>query len=71
MSDEAPGTLIFALTVPFSLDRMSLMTLCFLDKINEHGVFSEVGDIVDGVMPRDEYVDEMLVMSLSQIKEIV
>ena len=50
---------------------MSLMTLCFLDKINEHGVFSEVGDIVDGVMPRDEYVDEMLVMSLSQIKEIV
>nr|CAN73588.1 hypothetical protein VITISV_026203 [Vitis vinifera] len=31
----------------------------------------EIGDIVDGVIPHDVYIDEMLVMSMSQIKEIV
>ncbi|WKA03160.1 hypothetical protein VitviT2T_021286 [Vitis vinifera] len=50
---------------------MSLMTLYFLDEINEHGTFSEIGDIMDGVVPRDEYVDEMLAMSMSQIEEMV
>ena len=50
---------------------MSLMTLYFLDEIDEHGTFSEIGDIVDRAMPRDEYVDEMLVMNMSQIEEIV
>ncbi|RVW36411.1 Transposon Ty3-I Gag-Pol polyprotein [Vitis vinifera] len=29
-----------------------------------------IGDIVDGAVPRDEYVDEMLVMSLGQTEEI-
>ena len=41
------------------------MTFCFPDEIDEHGTFAEIGDIVDEVIPRDEYVDEMLVMSLS------
>ncbi|RVW20233.1 hypothetical protein CK203_110282 [Vitis vinifera] len=31
----------------------------------------EISDIVDGAMPCDEYVDEMLALSLSQIEEIV
>ena len=46
------------------------MTLCFPDEINEHETFAKIEDIVDGAVPRDEYVDEMLVMSLIQIKEI-
>ena len=50
---------------------MSLMTLYFPDEINEHGTFTEIEDIVDRSMPRDEYVDKMLVMSMSQIEEIV
>ncbi|RVW94464.1 Transposon Ty3-I Gag-Pol polyprotein [Vitis vinifera] len=50
---------------------MSLMTLYFPDEINEHGTFTEIGDIVDRSVPRDEYVDKMLVMSMSQIEEIV
>ncbi|RVW51602.1 hypothetical protein CK203_066778 [Vitis vinifera] len=33
--------------------------------------FAEIGDIVDGVIPHDEYIDEMFAMSMSQIKEIV
>ena len=46
------------------------MTLCFPDEIDEHGTFAEIGDIMDRVVPHDEYVDEMLAMSLSQIEEI-
>ncbi|RVW78461.1 hypothetical protein CK203_050488 [Vitis vinifera] len=47
------------------------MTLCFSDEIDEHEIFAEIGDIVDGAVPHDEYVNEMLAMSLSQIEEIV
>ncbi|KAL6326324.1 hypothetical protein AAG906_005518 [Vitis piasezkii] len=36
-----------------------------------HGTFVEIGDIVDGVVPHDEFIDEMLAISLSQIEEIV
>ena len=50
---------------------MSLMTLYFPDELDEHGTFVEVGDIVDGANPHDEYIDEMLALSLSQIEEIV
>ena len=71
MSDEAPDTSTFALTAPSSSDRLSFMTLCFSDEIDEHEIFAEIGDIVDGAVPHDEYVNEMLAMSLSQIEEIV
>ena len=41
------------------------MTLCFPYEIDEHRTFFEIGDMVDGAVPRDEYVDEMLALSLS------
>ena len=50
---------------------MSLMTLYFPDEVDEHGTFSEIGDIVDGAVPHDEYIDEMLAMSISQIDVVV
>ena len=50
---------------------MSLMTLYFLDEIDGHGTFAKIEDIVDGVIPHDEYVDEMFAMSMGQIEEIV
>ena len=65
LSDEAPGTSISALATPSSPDHMSLMTLYFSDEIDEHRTFAEIGDIVDGAIPHDEYVDEMLTMSMS------
>ncbi|RVW83873.1 hypothetical protein CK203_042097 [Vitis vinifera] len=34
------------------------------------GPSASIGDVVDGAVPRDEYVDEMLAMSLSQTEEI-
>ena len=47
------------------------MTLCFPDETDEHGTFAEVEDIVDGAAPHDEYIDEMLALSLSQIEETI
>ena len=71
MSDGASGTSTSALATPSSPDRMSLMTLYFLDEIDEHRIFVEIKDIMDGVVPHDEYIDEMLAMSMSQIKKMV
>ena len=71
MSDGAPGISASALVTLSSSDRMSLIKLYFPDEINEHGTFVEIGDVVDGVVPHDEYIDEMLVLSMSQINEIV
>ncbi|KAJ9677933.1 hypothetical protein PVL29_022737 [Vitis rotundifolia] len=54
LSDGAPGPSTSALIAPPSPDRTSLMTLCFPDEIDEHGIFAEIGDIVHGAVPRDE-----------------
>ncbi|WJZ87423.1 hypothetical protein VitviT2T_006803 [Vitis vinifera] len=70
LSDGAPGPSASVLIAPPSPDRTSLMTLCFPDEIDDHGTFAEIGDMVDGAVPHDEYVDEMLAMSLSQTEEI-
>ena len=50
---------------------MRLMTLYFSDEVDERGTFVEIGDIVDGVVPHDKYIDEMLAMSMSQIDGVV
>ncbi|RVW71021.1 Transposon Ty3-I Gag-Pol polyprotein [Vitis vinifera] len=56
LSDGAPGPSASVLIAPPSPDRTSLMTLCFPDEIDDHGTFAEIGDVVDGAVPRDEYV---------------
>ena len=71
LRDGAPNPSTSALITHSSLDRMSLMTLCFSDEIDEHGTFVEISDIVDEAVPHDEYIDEMLAMSMSQIEERV
>ena len=43
----------------------------FLKEVDEYGTFIEIGDMVDGVIPHDEYVDEMLAMGMSQIDGII
>ena len=50
---------------------MSLMTLYFSDEVDEHGTFSKIGDMVDGVVPHDKHIDEMFAMNMSQIDGIV
>ncbi|WKA04934.1 hypothetical protein VitviT2T_022927 [Vitis vinifera] len=71
LRDGAPGPSTFVWIAPPSLDRTSLMTLCFPDEIDDHGTFAEISDMVDGAAPRDEYIDEMLALSLSLIEETV
>ena len=71
MSDRAPDTSTSTLTAHSSPDHMNLMTLYFSDEIDEHGTFVEIRDIVDRVVPHDEFINEMLMISLSQIEEIV
>ncbi|KAL6336202.1 hypothetical protein AAG906_011084 [Vitis piasezkii] len=46
-----------------------LSTSC--NEVDEHGIFSEIGHIIDGAVPHDEYIDEMLAMSMSQIDGVV
>ncbi|KAL6338675.1 hypothetical protein AAG906_021492 [Vitis piasezkii] len=65
LSDGAPGTSTFASAALSSLDHMSLMTLYFPNEIDEHGTFVEIGGVVNGAVPHDEYIDEMLAMSMS------
>ncbi|RVW68785.1 hypothetical protein CK203_060967 [Vitis vinifera] len=49
---------------PPSLDRASLFSLCFLDETNDYGVVIEPADMIDGVVPHDEYRDEMDMLSI-------
>ncbi|RVW63052.1 hypothetical protein CK203_063223 [Vitis vinifera] len=65
LSDRAPDTSTSAFTTPSSPNRMSLMTRYFPDEIDEHGTFSEIGDIVDGAIPHDEYIVEEIQTALS------
>ncbi|KAL6312412.1 hypothetical protein AAG906_025893 [Vitis piasezkii] len=70
-SSSHSGISMFALAVPTSLDHMSLLTLYFMEEVIEYGTFVEIGDKVDGVVPHDEYIDEMLAMGMSQIDGII
>ncbi|KAL6350182.1 hypothetical protein AAG906_004122 [Vitis piasezkii] len=71
LSDGALGTSASVLAAPSSPDRVSLMTFYFSDEVDEHGTFVKIEDIVDGTVQCEEYIDEMLVMSMSQIDGIV
>ncbi|RVW60418.1 Transposon Ty3-I Gag-Pol polyprotein [Vitis vinifera] len=71
LRDGALGPSTSALITPSSPDRTSLMTLFFPDETDEHGTFAEVGGIVEGAAPHDEYIDEMLALSLSQIEKTI
>ncbi|KAL6336056.1 hypothetical protein AAG906_003683 [Vitis piasezkii] len=66
-----PSTSTFALAALSSLDRMSLMTFYFPNEIDEHGTFAKIGDIMDEVVPHDEYVDKMLAISMNLIDGMI
>ena len=65
MSDGASGAFTSTLAAPSFPNYMSLMTLYFPDEVDKHETFAEIGDMVDGAIPHDEYIDEMLTMSIS------
>ena len=55
---------------PSSPDRASFLSLCFPDETIDYRVNIELIGVIDGVVPHDEYRDEMD-MSMSQIGEMV
>nr|CAN69418.1 hypothetical protein VITISV_041842 [Vitis vinifera] len=67
LSDGAPNTSTSMLVIPLSLNRMSLLTLYFPEETDEYGTSVEIANMIDGVIPCDEYSDEMFVVYISQI----
>ena len=53
-----------------SPDRASFLSLCFLEETTDYGVDIESSGVTNGVVPQDEYWDEVD-MSMSQIAEVV
>ncbi|RVW62092.1 hypothetical protein CK203_058929 [Vitis vinifera] len=71
LSDGAPDTsfpMAITLTSP---DRASMLSLCFPEEITSDGVIVDPIEMIDGVVPHDEYHDEMDIMIVSQITSIV
>ena len=64
LSDGAPDTSVSMVT-PTSLDRDSMLSLCFPEEIIDDGVVVDPIEMIDGVVPHDEYRDEMNVMTMS------
>ena len=54
-----------------SPNRASFLSLCFPDEIADYGLVIELTEVIDGVVPHDEYRDEMDMMSMSQIAKMV
>ena len=58
---------------PLSLNQASLLSLCFLKEITDDGVAVEPIEVIDRVIPYDEYWDEMDMdmMGMSQITSVI
>ena len=71
LSDGAPGTFVsMAITHPFP-NQASLLSLCFPKEATDDGVVVDPTEMIDGVVPHDEYRDEMDMMTVSQTTSIV
>ena len=70
LSDGVPGTSISMSITPTSPNQTSLLSLCFPDEVIDDGVVVDPIEMIDGVVPHDEYRDEMDMMSISQITSI-
>ncbi|KAL6349811.1 hypothetical protein AAG906_001698 [Vitis piasezkii] len=71
LSDGAPGVSISMVIAHPSPIRASLLSLCFLVEVTDDGVVVDPIEMIDGVVPYDEYRDEMDMMTMSQITNIV
>ena len=65
LSNGAPGTSVSMAIAPPSLDRASLLSLCFPKEVIDEGVVVNTTEMIDGVVLHDEYRDEMNVMTMS------
>ena len=56
LNDRALGTSTSVLVTSLSPDRIRLLTLYFLEETDEYGTFVKIADMIDEVIPCDEYV---------------
>ena len=71
LSDGALGTFVSMAITPSFPDRASLLSLCFLENVTDNEVVVDPTEMIDGIVPHDEYQDEMDMMTMSQITSIV
>ena len=71
LDDETPDMSASAMILPPSPDRASLFSLCFPDETTDYGVIIDPEDMTDGVVPRDEYHDEMDMLGINQFLDAV
>ena len=71
LGEGIPNALVTMMIAFPSLDRASLLYLCFLDEINDDGVVIELVEVIDEVVSHEKYHDEMEMMGISQIIDVV
>ena len=71
MGDETLHMLASMMIIPPFPDRASLFSLCYLDETIDYGVVIEPTDITDGVVPHDQYHDEMDMLGINQFLDAV
>ncbi|KAL6323646.1 hypothetical protein AAG906_002113 [Vitis piasezkii] len=71
MGDETPSTSASVTIAPPSPDRASLLSLCFLYETTDFGVVIKPADMIDGVVPHDEYRDKMDMLGINQFLDAV
>ena len=58
LSNRVHGASI-SMATPTSPDRASMLSLCFPEDITNDGVIVDPTEMIDGVVPHDEYRDEI------------
>ena len=71
LNDGASSTSTSVLVTPPSPDRTSLLTLYFPEETNEQGIYVEIENMIDGVVPHYKYSNKMFVVDMSQITNYV
>ena len=71
LGDETLGPPISVMIAPSSPNRASFLYLCCPDETTDCEVVVEPTGVTDEVAPRNEYRDEIYMMSMSQIVEMV
>ncbi|KAL6345697.1 hypothetical protein AAG906_017434 [Vitis piasezkii] len=68
LSDGAPDTSFPMTITPTSPDRASMLSLCFPEEITNDGVIVDPTEMIDGVVPHDEYHGAMDMMTVSRLR---
>ena len=71
LGDETFGGPVSVMIAPSSPDQANFLSLCFLEETIDCGVDVEPTRVIDGVVPHNEYWDDMDMTSMSQITKRV